>query len=278
MNNAKVIQQPSILITRPEPEATAFLEALKPLGWSPRALPLVEFIPNRPNLRLEQDKPSIIIPISPRAIEFGFAWLHENSSTIPSDPEIQWYTLGPKSAETLQHWGIKAINDSEEGINSEQLLQHPSLLSLPKDTQCLILKGIGGRQLLSATLTNRGYKVIEANVYKRRMPRYTAQVLSWALHPPLDCITVTSGEILQTLVSILKNQLPALPVDNTKLKDNQNWQEIPLMVVGERQKTMAVELGFKSVFVAPNASLETLVKTLRDDFPHKHSFFEYSKY
>lgn len=97
---------------------------------------------------------------------------------------------------------------------------------------------------------------------------------------PLDCLTVTSSDMLRTLYRLLSEHAmpPAEHTDErahaapavaaspqrpqSAMADGQAWLNIPLLVVSQRQAQDAKHLGFKHIMISPGADNQTLVQTL----------------
>jgi uroporphyrinogen-III synthase len=112
----------------------------------------------------------------------------------------------------------------------------------------VIFRGNGGREVLRETLLARGAEVDYVEVYQRKCPDVDAQHIQTLLQPGyLDCITITSNEALQNLVTM------AGPEGRPLLL------RVPLVVMGGRQATLAQQLGFvHAPLIAANASDEAI--------------------
>ena len=67
----------------------------------------------------------------------------------------------------------------------------------------------------------------------------------------LDVITITSGEALHNFLSLLKDPSMILLA-----------LEIPLVVMSQRLKNIAITLGFKQIFVTENPSDKAMIKSV----------------
>ena len=116
------------------------------------------------------------------------------------------------------------------------------------DKSIVIFRGVGGRDLLSNTLTQRGANVIYIETYKREKNPLASLSLEQLSH--LDALTVTSNEGLQNLFDLTD--------------DKSSLTELPIFVPGDRAQQLAKSLGFSHIIQASNATddacLESLIK------------------
>jgi uroporphyrinogen-III synthase len=104
---------------------------------------------------------------------------------------------------------------------------------------------------LATTLRNRGANVDYLDVYKRTIPSIdSSQVSSLLVHDQLDVITVTSGEALQNLFIMLEK------------KHHQRLLAVPLVVVSNRIRQLAADMGFKRIAVTNCPSDSAILETV----------------
>ena len=146
--------------------------------------------------------------------------------------------IGKATAQALALAGLPVDLVPESGFSSEALLAMPQMQQM-KDQNCLIVRGEGGREELATTLRSRGANVEYLDVYKRTIPNIDSSQLCLLLaQNKLDVITVTSGEALKNLLIILKE------------KHHHQLFEVPLVVVSNRIRQIAADMGFKRIAVA----------------------------
>jgi uroporphyrinogen-III synthase len=284
-----------VLVTRPEPENTELCQLLDAQGWHAVSFPLLSFCHQTPKASPAMQPPNVIIAISPRAVQFGTAWLKEkwpellhnrNSHQTTPQENPQWIAIGPATKEALHQAGICAQNTPSKDQTSEDLLNTSFFKTLAPCQTIWLLKGVGGREIIQRTLTNQGHKVVCFDVYKRRLPSYTVSQLQAIRECSLDCLTVSSTEILHALFRLLSTEA-AMSASNTSTaldsteKDRQDkkqqsitlrlesarnrpksWLSTTLVVVGQRQAEDAKQLGFKHIVISPSADNDTLAQTL----------------
>ena len=120
-----------------------------------------------------------------------------------------------------------------------------------KDKQVLIVKGEGGRDVLSTTLKQRGALLQQWCCYRRCCPEQDVQ---WAIQAcqtgQIDLIVSTSCEALYNLKQMFGNP---------------GWQllkKVQLLVISQRMLHYAETLGFKKKpLVAESASNQAIIQT-----------------
>jgi uroporphyrinogen-III synthase len=158
--------------------------------------------------------------------------------------------IGRATAQALALAGLTVDLVPESGYNSEALLAMPQMQQL-KGQNCLIVRGEGGREELATTLRSRGAYVEYLEVYKRVTPDIdNSQVSLLLAQDKLDVITVTSGEALQNLLIMLEE------------KHHQRLFEVSLVVVGNRIKQIAADIGFKRIAVTNCPSDLAILETV----------------
>lgn len=153
-----------VLITRPQPEAAELASSLADAGMSPVLMPAYGFeaTPPGPSLEAFCRSPGrkLIIFTSKRAVAYGLPGL---SADLLQAADVA--AIGPATAAALESAGCAVSVVPEGGYTSEDLLQHPGLLSRPGTA--LILAAPGGRTALAEGLERAGWRASMAFVYRR---------------------------------------------------------------------------------------------------------------
>ncbi|MGM0595333.1 MAG: uroporphyrinogen-III synthase [Pseudomonadota bacterium] len=189
----------------------------------------------------------IAIFVSPNAVHYGLPALERHGG--PS-PQLKLAAVGRGTARALEGaLGRGPELLPETRFDSEGLLALPGLQQVA-GKRILILRGNGGRELLGATLQERGARVDYAEVYRRARPAADAAEPRWLERS--DIITLTSSEALENLVALTPP--PERPVLFAK----------PLVVVSERAAKLARELGFRQrPWLVPRAGDEEILAALQ---------------
>ena len=249
MNSSLTLKNKTILVTRPEGLATPLLQRISDAGGNAQHYPVIRIchIEQSESLNAILNNLSnfdIAIFISPTAVV-------KTLEIIKRLPEqLALAVIGRSTDAMLKKYGYQPQIIPEE-FNSESLLQHPSLQQgKVVNSSIVIFRGIGGRDLLSDTLTERGANVIYAETYKREKNSLASLSQDQLSH--IDALTVTSNEGLQNLFDLTD--------DKTLLT------AIPIIVPGVRAHKLASELGFQHIIQANNATDNACLLALEQHF------------
>lgn len=158
--------------------------------------------------------------------------------------------LGMGTVRALIRHGLTAQLVAPPPHDSEALLAMPPLQAL-SGQRLLIIRGVGGRELLGETLRARGAQVDYAEVYQRTRPDSdTRDILAAWARGAIDIMTVTSAEALRNLVAMLGES------------GREQLLRTPLVVVSGRMVQQALTLGFTSPRLAEAAGDAALLAAL----------------
>lgn len=236
---------PVVLVTRPEGQASALCDQLLKLGFEPRSQPMLELVAleslsvGAAQCVAQLDSYDHIIFISGNAVRFGMDWIRPAWPKLPLGPN--WFAIGKATANQLQQYGVSAADGGPQ-MTSESLLAHPTLQAV-EGRRVLIVKGEGGRESLRTELIERGAQVEGLSCYRRGSPLMAAGELGkkLALWQP-QLLLISSGEALENMLALLS------PQETTKLAF------VPLIVPSSRVAQIATNRGFTNVLSAANAS------------------------
>ncbi len=241
-----------ILVTRPEHQAGALCGQIEQQGGVAVKFPVLEIVGNKLS---DSDHACLkhlqqfdwVIFTSSNAVNFVRC---ANDGKMPDLNEINVAAIGRATADTLAKNGVSVDLLPDRGFNSEMLLAAPELHRV-KGRSCLIVRGRGGRELLGDSLRERGAKVRYLEVYQRIKPVVDEQpVVGMLLEHQLDVITVTSAEALYNLVDLLGKD-----IKSTLLL-------MPLVVISDRIKKIAEQIGFNTIAVSAKPSDTEIVNTV----------------
>ncbi|MEQ1529664.1 MAG: uroporphyrinogen-III synthase [Methylococcales bacterium] len=241
-----------VLVTRPAQQAQNLSSLLEQHGAIPVLLPTlaIEEVHNDQLIADTLQNPNgyqWLIFISVNAVNFA---LKANGGKIPASKWPCVAAVGQATANALTAAGFSVQAVPEQGFNSATLLAMPQLQQV-QGQQVLIVRGVGGREELADTLRARGAQVTYLEVYKRIIPSIDSSAVRELLsRNNIQIITVTSSEALQNLLIMLGE-------NNHKL-----LFELLLVVVSDRIKDIAAEMGFKRITVTKNPSDAALLDTV----------------
>ena len=189
----------TVLVTRPAAQAAALCEEIGRHGGTAIAFPAVEIAAQSADNASGHD---LIVFVSVNAVAHG---VH----LIEKSPTARVAAIGKATAAALAQTSLPADIIPEAGFNSEALLAHPDL-TLASGARVLIVRGVGGRELLQESFTERGLIVETRDVYQRVRPTIDAATRDalearWASEG-IDVVTATSIETLHNLIGILSDR------------------------------------------------------------------------
>jgi uroporphyrinogen-III synthase len=244
-----------VLVTRPQHQAENLCRLIAEQGGIAVRFPTLAIVECDDLLAIQNTLTQLngfqwLIFISANAVNFA---LKANDGKIPHSKVRQIAAIGKATANALAMAGVPVDLHPEQPYNSEALLAMPPLQQV-QGQKILIVRGEGGREELADTLHQRGADIHYLNVYKRIIPSTSnTDVVNLLEQNKLDVITVTSAEILQNLLIMLSEAY------------HRQLFSLPLVVVSDRIKQLATELGFKRIAVAGSPSDEAILETINQN-------------
>ena len=245
----------SILVTRPSPAGEQLVSRLRTLGQVAWSFPLIEFSPGRELSALADQMNTLqdgdlLFALSQHAVEFAHAQLQQQDMAWPTAPG--YFAIGRTTALALHTVSGADVRYPLDREITEVLLQLPELQNIA-GKNALILRGNGGRELLGATLTERGARVTFCECYQRSAKHYDGaeEAMRWQSRG-VTTLVVTSGEMLQQLWSLIPQWY------------RERWLlHCRVVVVSERLALQARELGWQEIQVADSADNDALLRALQ---------------
>lgn len=193
----------TIAVTRPPEQATKLTAAIEAAGGVVISFPLLD-IQALPDLSgfhhaitpLAQF--DWVIFISSNAVQHGMPLLKQ----VGVPPGLKFAAIGPTTAASLHGFGITQVLTPQERFDSESLLALDAFHNM-QGQRVLIVRGVGGREVLAETLKQRGAEVVFGECYRRVNPQSSAQLLAQAYDEgKLHGIVITSSEALRFLLDL----------------------------------------------------------------------------
>jgi uroporphyrinogen-III synthase len=247
-----VLKGTRVLVTRPEHQAENLSRLIEEHGGIAIRFPTLDIIASDAVNEIQKILRNLnnyqwVVFISVNAVNFA---LKANGGKIDKLDPVRFAAIGQATTQALQTAGLTIDLAPEQGYTSEALLAMPPLQQV-KGQKVLIIRGQGGREELATELRSRGAKVHYLDVYQRAVPRKNGLHLDLMLaHDKIDVITITSGEALQNLQVML---------------DAENYKRLfalPLVVVSDRIRQIAVNMGFKRITVSSSPSDAEILKAV----------------
>lgn len=238
-----------VLVTRPAHQADNLCALIEAAGGRAVRFPTLEITdpPDSDAARAALSRLAdydVAIFISANAVDKAVA-LRAAPEWPPRPPRV---AVGVGTARALERHGLPVAWVPPPPYDSAALLAAPALQQVDGQ-RIVIIRGVGGRELLGETLRARGAHVDYVEVYQRVRPCVeTRDILKAWTAGAIDVVTATSAEALYNLVVMMgaAGRAPLLAA--------------PLVVVSTRMIQHALELGFaQPPRVAEAASDEALV-------------------
>lgn len=206
-----------VLVTRPDHQASHLCQLIEAEGGAAVRYPALVIRPRTDRAAVRAavgptDRYDLVIFVSANAVRFGADLLDPKRDTPVA-------AIGQATAAALNGAGFRVSMMPAEGADSESLLALPQLAHLDGQ-RVLIVRGVGGRDLLQETMTSRGALVQYAEVYTREparpSPGLQAEIESLWRQGGISAYTATSVELLEALVGIVTPRCRGL-MDSTAL-------------------------------------------------------------
>ncbi|WP_019616810.1 uroporphyrinogen-III synthase [Psychromonas ossibalaenae] len=234
-----------LLITRFAPHALRLSNLLNAQGTAAFAQPLLEvkqtaeFDDIRMLLTGSYD---YIIAVSSNAVDYTKWALADNPW-----PAASYLAVGKGTQAVLRSATGKSVSVPDKRYDSEGLLALPCLSNI-QGKRILILRGLGGRELLSETLTARGAVVEYYQPYQRVAIELNGSLLTekWR-RLNINGVIISSVELLERLLVVV-------PESEHKWLKNQT-----IYAPSKRITVHAVSLGWSSAEVLPGMADQQIV-------------------
>ena len=244
----KSLQGIGIAITRPVDQAKKLSALISEAGGTPILFPLIEITQLNNYSQFEGVIQHIAdydwaIFISSNAVQNGMPRLIKRG--IP--PTLKFAAIGPVTASELNDFGVKEVLTPKDRFDSESLLSLPEMTNVA-GKKILLVRGLGGRDVLAETLKSRGAQVTFAECYQRENPQTDCNLLAqlWA-DKKLHGIVVTSSEAMRHLLD---------------LAGAADWlRNVTLFVNHARIAELPLQLNFK-VLITDDLGDEEMMKKL----------------
>ena len=238
--------------TRPRDQSDNLARLIELHGGTPIVFPLIEVVPIDDYTQFDHtiqnlDDYNLAIFISTNAVQYAMPRILNYFPVLPKSMNLA--AIGPMTANKLNEFGIQNIIVPTMRFDSESLLALPEMQNLT-NKRIIIVRGLGGRELLANRVEEQGAIVDFAECYKRINPQKDKDTLfvMWQ-NKKLDALVVTSSEAMRNLLDLLP------------LKSNAWLKEIILFVNNARIAEQPGVSGL-NIFVAGAPGDESMVECL----------------
>jgi uroporphyrinogen-III synthase len=246
-----------VLVTRPVHQADKLSQLVENAGGVPVRFPVLAIIGIENNFQATNPLVNLsryqwLIFTSANAVNFAVKAIGGKiQEFIGNSSGFKIASIGKATADALNKFGLTPDLMPNHGFDSENLLLMPEFQTVD-GISILIVRGLGGREELATILRERGAFVDYWEVYQRVLPNSDkTEVHELLSSNKLDCITITSTEALQNLLVMI---------------DDKNYQKtlfnLPLVVISNRIRKLAEEIGFKQIKVTENPSDQAILDTI----------------
>ena len=249
MNNS--LQEHRVLVTRPAHQAEHLVHLLERQGKQVIRLPTLAIAAIEDKSTIQRtlaslDKFQWLVFVSTNAVNFA---VHANNGKM-SEFSAAVAAIGKATAAALLQHGLKVDLIPQSPYNSQALLATEAMQQIGQQ-KFLIVRGEGGLEELADGLRDRGAQVEYLDVYRRIVPDIDcSEVNSLLSENKLDVITATSGEALQNLFFMVASE------------NQHRLLARPLIVISERIRQIAKNIGFKCIAVTGDPSDEAIVEVV----------------
>lgn len=194
-----------ILLTRPAGQNEPLAVLIRAAGGEPIVFPAIEILELDDVRALEGavdrlDTYDLAVFISPNAVDRAMSAILARRAW---PRRLRAATIGLGSERSLRRYGVTDIVVPSGRFDSEALLELPALAGVA-GKRVVIFRGVGGREVLGATLRSRGAAVDEVECYRRARPRVDASPIARAgARDEIDAVTVSSSEALRNLFDMV---------------------------------------------------------------------------
>ena len=264
-----------VLITRPSGQADSLTRALQEKGADTVRFPTLEIqraedycatLEPLKRCFLDLDNYQLVIFVSSNAARLAWDWIDSYWPQLPLG--VIWLAVGEATRKTLLELDIPA-HSPQNGMDSEALMALPALQQL-ENKRILICKGSGGREYLAEQLRAKGASVDYAELYRREIPKYSAQDIESIIYKSLPSVMlVSSQQSLENLEQLCGGENGSLPIHQLR--------QLPLIVPSQRVAQKAHQLGYSQVNIAQNATDSAMINALQHLLQHTTADDEHGK-
>jgi uroporphyrinogen III methyltransferase / synthase len=197
-----------VVVTRAREQASEFKTVLADLGAACIEFPTIAIAPP-PSWELLDEAINVlatydwIIFTSVNGVRFFMQRLWSGGRDLRDLHGIRLAAIGPKTAEALEQYGLRADLVPEE-YRAESILERLSGESI-KEKRFLLPRAMAAREILPETLRQWGAHVDVVPAYQTVLPREQSAQMMERLHSgDIDCLTFTSSSTVSNFFTMFE--------------------------------------------------------------------------
>lgn len=248
-----------VLVTRSADQASSLIELLNRAGAEVIHIPLISIVAPTDPVSIRKIEEALhnfhtynwLIFTSTNGVDFFMHFVKYFQVDL-SQLHAKVVTVGPKTAERLQQYGLHSNYPSV--YEAEGIYEHLRS-EIQKGDRVLIPTSNLARDFLQVELEKLGAHVHRIHVYENQLDVSRKKELLVLLQKrQVDYITVTSSSTVQNLIKVV--------IEAGALDPIQLLQDVPLFCIGQKTADTAIKLGISNLFIAQEATIESLVNRI----------------
>lgn len=251
-----------VLVTRNREQADEFVRAIEQLGGEPYEYPVIEMrLPTSPAQRQaiqqafkQAEKYSWLVFTSVNGIKYWFRYLQEQGQDIRRWANARMVTVGPKTAEALQEYGVQPDVTTSQ-FSQEGVWEALRTLLTPGE-RVLLARGDLSRPWLKEMVSQYGLGVDEIDLYETVLPAEDdPHLLELLEENAIHLVTFTSSSTVTNLVAVLRR----MGVSNPAAMLN----SAQVVCIGEITAHTARKAGLRVDAIAERSTIGGMVEAMR---------------
>ncbi len=253
-----------VLVTRARSQASELVDKLDDLGAETYEFPVIEtrMADSEQGVRAVRDALTDaesydwVILTSPNGVDYFFRWLDREAVDVRRFHRAKFAAVGPKTAEALAARGIRADMLPETEFQAEGLLERLSG-ELAPGQKALLPRGDLAREVLPATLRERGVTAVEIDVYETSLSAPNDMWLAEMIqNKEIHVITFTSSSTVVNLFEALRRIGIADPAAAL--------QGVDIACIGPVTAETAARHGLQATVMPERATIDDMVRALAE--------------
>ncbi|MBL7684962.1 MAG: uroporphyrinogen-III C-methyltransferase, partial [Deltaproteobacteria bacterium] len=241
----------NVLVTRARPQMSQLSKLLLEKGAQVFEFPTLEIRPPNSWEKFDEVIAQLsqfqsLIFTSSNGVDFFFKRLQELKIDFRKLSQAEFWVVGEWTGKALEKYGFYP-DLIPETANAECLLKSIDEKDLSKKA-VLILQVKNGNPLLGQELRKKAKRVEVLEVYENVLPKISID----SLKSNFDFLTFASSSAIENFCKLIPQE---------KLS---TYQKIKTIVIGEKTKASAIALGFESVEVSDQVTVEGMVLKIED--------------